>query len=392
MDELIGIALVLAGAKIGGEGAKRLVQPTILGELFTGIILGGSFLGVLERTATLDTLSDLGIILLLFLAGMGIDLKKIQEVGRVVIVDSIFDVFFAFLLGYIIGLLFGMPQISALFIGGILTATSVGITTRTLMDLGKLNTRAGATILGVAVLDDVQGIFILSILAGLATDKHLPKAADFLTLLLMIIGFFTLSILILPKMINKISKWVDKMLVDEAPLSLTVAYILLLAVLAEEIKLATIVGAFLAGVTVNLGVQYKENIFNKFNILTYGFLAPFFFVEIGLRTDVRAIFSAGILLSLAILAAAAIGKVSGCTLGSLIMGYDFADSLRVGVGMLPRAEVALITAKIGLTAGVISQGVFSSIVFMVLIMAISTPILLSRVFETPEGNVPETHA
>jgi len=381
MNDLVSIALVLIGAKLGGEFAKRIRQPVVLGELLAGIFLGGSFLGLLERTPTLDLLSDLGIILLLFLAGLGIDIERLKAVGKVVVVDSIFDVVFAFLLGYIIGLAFGMPHLQALFLGGILTATSVGITTRTLMDLGKLNTKAGATILGVAVLDDIQGIFVLSVLAGLATTSHLPTPSDFLVLLLMIIGFFTISILLVPRILEKTSGLVEAMWVDEAPLSLNIALILLFAYIAEAIGLAHIVGAFLAGVTVNLAIKYKENIFAKFNTITYGFLAPFFFVEVGVRTNIGAVLRTGFLITLAIIFAAAIGKVSGCTLGSLLMGYEKKDALRVGVGMLPRAEVALITAKIGLTAGVISQAIFSSVVVMVLVMALSTPVLLRVVFE-----------
>ncbi|RMF90355.1 MAG: cation:proton antiporter, partial [Methanobacteriota archaeon] len=335
---------MLIGAKIGGEIAKRLRQPEILGELIAGIVLGSSFLGWLERTPSLDLLSDLGIILLLFLAGLSIDLRRLRQVGKVVIVDSVFDVVFAFALGYIIGIIFGMPHLPALFLGGILTATSVGITTRTLMDLGKLNTRAGATILGVAVLDDVQGIFILSILAGLASTGHLPSIVDFLTLLFMIIGFFTIALLTIPRIIEWASPLVEGMWVDEAPLALNIAFILALAYIAQKIGLAHIVGAFLAGLIVNMGVRYKDNIFTKFNSITYGFFAPFFFVEVGVRTDVSAILRTGFLITLAIILAAAIGKVSGCTLGSLLMGYDRADAFRVGVGMLPRAEVALITA------------------------------------------------
>ena len=385
MNDLINIALVLTGAKLGGEATKRFGQPVILGELLAGIVLGGSFLGILERTPILDTLSDLGIILLLFLAGLGINIEKMKEVGKVVIVDSIFDVVFAFILGYIIGLAFGMPTLTALFLGGILTATSVGITTRTLMDLGKLNTKAGTTILGVAVMDDIQGIFILSILAGLATTNQLLSVTEFLTLLFMIIGFFTISLLLVPKLVTIAAGLIDKMWVDEAPMALTISFILILSFIAKEIGLAYIVGAFMAGVTLNLGVKYKENVSTKFNTITYGFLAPFFFVEIGLRTDISAILQTGFLLTLAIIVAAAVGKISGCTLGSLIMGYDRRDAFRVGIGMLPRAEVALITAEIGLTAGVIPPNVFSSIVVMVLVLALSTPLLLRAVFEEPDA-------
>ncbi|GBE17897.1 MAG TPA: cation:proton antiporter [Euryarchaeota archaeon] len=385
MNDLINIALVLTGAKLGGEATKRFGQPVILGELLAGIVLGGSFLGILERTPVLDTLSDLGIILLLFLAGLEINIEKMKEVGKVVMVDSIFDVVFAFILGYIIGLAFGMPTLTALFLGGILTATSVGITTRTLMDLGKLNTKAGTTILGVAVMDDIQGIFILSILAGLATTNQLLSVTEFLTLLFMIIGFFTISLLLVPKLVTIAAGLIDKMWVDEAPMALTISFILILSFIAKEIGLAYIVGAFMAGVTLNLGVKYKENVSTKFNTITYGFLAPFFFVEIGLRTDISAILQTGFLLTLAIIVAAAVGKISGCTLGSLIMGYDRRDAFRVGIGMLPRAEVALITAEIGLTAGVIPPNVFSSIVVMVLVLALSTPLLLRAVFEEPDA-------
>ncbi len=381
MNDIATIALVLIGARIGGEIAKRARQPVILGELITGILLGSSFLGVIERTPALDLLSDLGIIFLLFLAGLEIDTKRLKSVGKVVVVDSIFDVVFAFLLGYSIGLLFHMPHLSALFLGGILTATSVGITTRTLMDIGKLDTKAGTTIIGVAVLDDVQGIFVLSILAGIATNNQIPSLNSFLTLLFMIVGFFTILLFVLPRIIEKANVLIEKMWVEEASFSLTIALILLVSFIAEEIGMAHIVGAFAIGLSMNLAIKYKENILTKFNTVTYGFLAPFFFVEVGLRTDVSAVLKTGFLITLAIILAAAIGKISGCTLGSFIMGYSKKDSFRVGLGMLPRAEVALITAKIGLTAEVITQGIFSSVVLMVLVMALATPPLVSRIFQ-----------
>ncbi len=384
MDELLAIAIVLAGAKIAGEIAKRARQPSIIGEIGVGIILGGSMLNILEMDSALNLLSELGIILLLFLAGVSIDAERLKSVGSVVLVDSFFDVIFAFSLGYLIGLLFGLSQMTALFLGGILTATSVGITTRTLMDIGKLDTKAGMTILGVAVLDDIQGIFILSILVGMATTGTTPHLSEFVILLLMVVGFFAILLTIGPRFVGFMENVASSMRIDEAPFALTLVFLFSLAYVAEQIHLAHIVGAFAAGFVINMGTHYHEAITEKFTPITYGFLAPFFFVGVGIRTDLSAIFHTGFLITIAIVIAAFIGKISGCALGCSIMGYDKRDSFRVGFGMIPRAEVALITATIGRKAGIISPELFSSIVVMVLVCALSAPVLVQWAFRGAE--------
>ncbi|MFQ6136428.1 MAG: cation:proton antiporter [Candidatus Hydrothermarchaeales archaeon] len=384
MNELLAIAIVLAGAKIAGEIAKRAHQPSIIGEIVTGIILGGSMLNILEMDTALNLLSELGIILLLFLAGISIDVDRLKSVGSVVLVGSLFDIVFAFLLGYFIGLLFGFSQMTALFLGGILTATSVGITTRTLMDIGKLDTKAGMTILGVAVLDDIQGIFVLSILAGMATTGTTPPLSEFVILILMVVGFFAILLTIGPGIMGFMETVVNSMRIDEAPFALTLVFLFSLAYVAEQIRLAHIVGAFAAGLVINMGTHYHEAIAEKFTPITYGFLAPFFFVGVGLKTDLSAILHTGFLITIGIVLAAFVGKISGSTLGCSIMGYDKKDSFRVGFGMIPRAEVCLITATIGLEAGIISPELFSSVVVMVLVCALSAPVLVKWAFKGEE--------
>lgn len=383
MNELLAIAIVLAGAKIAGEIAKRAHQPSIIGEIVVGIVLGGSMLNILEMDSALNLLSELGIILLLFLAGVSIDVDRLKSVGSVVLVDSFFDVIFAFLLGYFIGLLFGFSHMTALFLGGILTATSVGITTRTLMDIGKLDTKAGMTILGVAVLDDIQGIFILSILAGMATTGTTPPLSEFVILILMVVGFFGILLTFGPRFIGFMETVVNSMRIDEAPFAFALVFLFSLAYVAEEIRLAPIVGAFAAGVVINMGTHYHEAITEKFTPITYGFLAPFFFVGVGLRTNLSVLHT-GFLITTAIVIAAFVGKISGCTLGCSIMGYDKKDSIRVGFGMIPRAEVALITATIGLEAGIVSPELFSSVIVMVLVCALSAPVLVKWAFRDEE--------
>lgn len=378
------VIVALLAAKIGGEVAERFRQPSVLGELLAGLVMGGSVLGILQPTEILEIFAELGIILLLFMAGLEIDTKGLKAVGKTVGVASFFEVVFTMSAGYIVGKFFGFTDLQALFLGGTLSATSVGITTRTLMDIGKLNTKPGISILGVAVLDDIVGIFILSVLVAMAKFGGLPPVSDLIQLLAVTITFFALAFFLGRRLVTYSSRYIRRMHVDEAGLALTLVFILTLSVLAQEVKLAYIIGAFLSGLIISSSLEDTEEIKTAFRPMTQGFMAPIFFILVGLKTDLHVMSTASIF-AVAIIIAVFVGQIGGGALGSYITGYSLPDSLRVGMGLLPKAEVVLIMATIGVNNGIFDTTIFSSIVVMAIFCAVTTPPLLKYAFRGVEA-------
>ncbi len=396
---LLYLAIFLIVAKAGGMLAAKFRQPGVLGELIAGIIIGPFVAGWISQQLFgvplfidlnspagefVSVCADIGIILLLFLAGLSIDVDEFKKSEKSATLVAVTGVVTAFLLGFGVAFLLNWTLIQAAFMGAVLVATSVGITVRTLMDVHRLHTRVGMTILGAAVLDDIIGIVILSVLAGLAFGglTFLGLAEN----LALVIIFFLTIIYVGFKTLPRVLTFVGRLHVEEVTLSIALAIVFLIGAFAEKVSVAAITGAFIAGVVISKA-PVAGSLRAKISTIGYGFFIPFFFVEMGTRTDFGAL--AGVFfLALALVGIAIFAKIIGCGIGAFIGGFSGRDSLRVGIGMMPRAEIALVIAAIGTEAGIIDSALLSITVMIVLVTTLITPILVKIAFRgAPPGRV-----
>ena len=396
---LIGVAVMLVLAKIGGELFERMRQPAVLGELVAGIVLGNlAILGFggaesLKTSATIAALAELGVIILLFEVGLESDLKEMVEVGWSSLLVAVLGVVAPFFLGWMVSAYFipEAPQLAHVFIGAILCATSVGITARVFKDLGKLNTREARIILGAAVIDDVLGLLILAIVAG-----AIRAAATGVALSMIDVGFIALkslvflagSILIGHYVMPRVLRGAGRFETRGVLLTLAISFCLALAWAASIAGLAPIVGAFAAGLILDevhyqpAGGRNERDLADLLHPVST-VLVPIFFVLMGLKVDLRLFTRVEILgFALALTLAAIVGKQI-CALGATERGLN---RLAIGLGMIPRGEVGLIFAGIGATLmlpstngvsePVITSAVFGVVVIMVITTTLITPLAL----------------
>lgn len=390
---LLYLAIFLAVAKLGAVVAAKIRQPGVFGELIAGIMIGPFVAGKLSQqlfgTALfidptspagefMSVFADIGIILLLFLAGLSIDIEDFKKSEKAATIVAILGVVVAFLFGFGIAIFFGWDITKAAFVGAVLTATSVGITVRSLMTIHILHTRVGMTILGAAVIDDVIAIIILSVLASFAFGglSFLGLAGN----LALITFFFVLVIYIGFKTFHHILTFVGKLHVEEVTLSIALALVFLIGALAEKVQIAAITGAFIAGLIMSRA-PVAGSLRTKVSTMGYGLFIPLFFVEMGVRTDLQELAGVGAVLALVLVGAAIISKIVGCGGGALASGFGGKDSLRVGIGMIPRAEVALVIAAIGFKTGIIGPELLSITVLIVLVTTLITPLLIQQAFK-----------
>jgi len=388
---LLGLVIILAAAKLGGEFFERIGQPAVLGELIFGMaignlgLLGYSGLGFLPTDRGLEILAQLGVILLLFQVGLESNVEEMLSVGWSSLLVAVLGVIAPFFLGWGVSA-WVLPQEDTLvhvFIGATLCATSVGITARVLSDLGKLSSRESKIILGAAVIDDVLGLVILSVVAGTITAANTGGSLDALKAAAIVgkaLAFLAGAILIGGWLSKKVFRLAGFLRVQGMLLALSLAACFLLAYLADRIGLAAIVGAFAAGLILDgvhyrdLGERTKHSIEELIQPIA-GFLVPIFFVLMGARVDLST-FGRGTVLGFAALLslAAILGKMI-CAAGVLERGRD---RLSVAVGMVPRGEVGLIFAGVGaqlLLRGerVISPPIYAAAVVMVIVTTLITP-------------------
>jgi Kef-type K+ transport system membrane component KefB len=363
-------------AKLGGDLASRCNQPPVLGQLLAGLLLGilvRPFVGPELQTSDSEVglLANLGVVLLMFLAGLETDWDQLLATGRAAFVAASLGVVVPLVGGYLLAVFFGLAPIQALFVGVILTATSVSISAQTLMELGSLQTMEGATILGAAVIDDVIGLVVFSLvvaLTGTAGGGSLSLLAVWL------VAFFVISAILLPRVIDRILPLAERLRGSETLLGIGVGIALLWGAAAERAGLAAITGAYVAGLLINRHNAY-EQMTERARVLAYGFFVPIFLVKTGMDARVDALGPAlGFVLATTLVAVVA--KVVGCGLGARVCGLTNHQSLVVGVGMISRGEVALVVATLALAAGAITQDVFAASVVVVVATTLVTPPLL----------------
>jgi len=370
---LLPLAIILVGAKLAGLVSQRAGLPGVFGKLLVGLALGPSLLGWIVPDDTLRLMAEVGVILLMFLAGLETDTREMRRVGVSALLAAVGGVVLPFLGGTVVARLFGLAWVPSLFVGTLLTATSVSISARVLQELGRLRTREGTTILGAAVIDDVLGLVVLSLVVGLAggTDAVWPLVKMVLFLVVALAGGRYL--------VPQLSNWLKGHPAHEVGLAVVISLVLAYAWAAEELGgVAAITGAYLAGLLVGR-TEIHTWVHEDVSAVGYGFFIPVFFVVIGLDVHAQHLAAAPIF-TLLLLAVAVAGKVVGCGLGARAGGCTGEESVRVGVGMIARGEVALVVATLGLQAGVIDEALFATSIVMALATTLITPLLLKLAY------------
>jgi len=376
---LVTVALAFVAAKVGGELAGRLGTATLLGEIAAGAALGPHGLGLLREDAVLTAFSDLGVVVLLFAVGLETDFARLRAVGARGVFVGTAGIVLPFLLGAALMLALGYDTLSALFVGTALVATSVGITARVLAELGLLGRTESLIILAAAVADDVLGLLVLAAVTSFAHGLDIPR--------LVILALETLAFIAILLTIGRVGvrhhgERAARLRIAHGPLSFALAVLLGLSVLAGVIGLAAIVGAFLAGLLI---AEMSDEFELKRDVgAIQALLVPFFFVLTGARFDLGGLRDPGILaLAGAITLLAILTKLVGC--GLAMYGTSLRSAVMVGVGMVPRGEVGLVVASIGLTAGVINGTLYAAILLMVAATTVLAPALIGPVFRRLGG-------
>lgn len=411
---LLLLTIIILAAKAAGAISVRYGQPAVFGEILIGLLLGPTALNLLHiwpfssssesLITSIKDFSEIGVILLMFVAGLETDLGEMKRVGRVAFWTAVGGVLVPFFGGAAASRAFDLSWTESFFIGAVLTATSVSISAQTLLELKQIKSKEGSTILGAAVIDDVLGIIVLSVVvafttAGASGDSAatLPtivaatffdsnKTAEILSVFIFMISFFIASIWFGAKYFDRLLEKASKIPASQAILAMTVALVFFYAFLAQYIgQVAAITGSYIAGVLCTR-TRFKKQIDEGIHPLTYSILVPVFFISIGLEADGRSIVgNSGMLaIMLVILGVAILGKILGCGAFARVSGFNNIESLRVGVGMVSRGEVGLIVAGVGLANRVIDQNVFSIMVIMVLVTTMITPLMLRYVFPRAE--------
>ncbi|WP_410988228.1 cation:proton antiporter [Bacillus cereus] len=368
------IALILLSTKLAGDLSVRLGQPSVLGKLIVGIVIGPAVLGWIENSELLTQLSNVGVILLMFMAGLETDLEELNANRNSSLAIALGGIILPFVGGYVSGLVMGMEQGNAVFLGLLLCATSVSISVQTLRDLGKMKTRESTTMLGAAVFDDILVVILLAFaMSFLGTDD-----VNLTMVILKKVVFFASIILIGWKGVPAIMRWLSPLRVSESIVSAALIICFSFAYFGELLGIAGIIGAFAAGIAISQ-TNYKHEVEKKVEPIAYAMFVPVFFVSIGMNITFDGIGNQ-IWFILALTVIAVLTKLIGCGLGARMTGFDAKSSAIIGAGMVSRGEVALIIAGTGLSSGLLAQDYFTAIVIVVILTTMITPPMLKYTF------------
>ncbi|WP_242214222.1 cation:proton antiporter [Bacillus cereus group sp. BfR-BA-01383] len=368
------IALILLSTKLAGDLSVRLGQPSVLGKLIVGIVIGPAVLGWIENSELLTQLSNVGVILLMFMAGLETDLDELNANRNSSLAVALGGIILPFVGGYVSGLVMGMEQGNAVFLGLLLCATSVSISVQTLRDLGKMKTRESTTMLGAAVFDDILVVILLAFaMSFLSTDD-----VNLTMVILKKVVFFASIILIGWKGVPAIMRWLSPLRVSESIVSAALIICFSFAYFGELLGIAGIIGAFAAGIAISQ-TNYKHEVEKKVEPIAYAMFVPVFFVSIGMNITFDGI-GDQVWFILALTVIAVLTKLIGCGFGARMTGFDAKSSAIIGAGMVSRGEVALIIAGTGLSSGLLAQDYFTAIVIVVILTTMITPPMLKYTF------------
>ena len=384
------LAIIIFAAKVMGLLAKKLKAPQVVGEILAGLLLGPSVLGFVEQTDFLLKMAEIGVILLMFSAGLGTDLKDLLKTGPIAILIAIVGVFVPLVGGFLLySAFYGFSEVGSLeffkavFIGVIMTATSVSITVQTLRELGHLKGKIGTLILSAAIIDDVIGIIVLTFVIGFRDTSSNPLNVVISTVL-----FFAFSIVI-GFILYKIFKVLDKRYPHQRRIPIMgLCLCFALSYIAEVyFGIADITGAYVAGIIL-CNLRDSDYIAEKMDINSYMLFGPVFFASIGLKTRFDGFTVSLLIFSLAFVVVAMITKIIGCGLIARLCKNNWRDSFKVGVGMMTRGEVALIVAQKGLAVGLLSPEYFASVILLIICSSVITPIVMKLLYkgEKPTDN------
>jgi Kef-type K+ transport system membrane component KefB len=388
---LLAFAIVISAAKLGGWLLNRLGQPPVLGELLVGLLLGPSVLNLfaspyfaeVHTVETLREFGELGVLFLMFAAGLEIQLADLVRSGKPAAYTGVLGVIVPILFSLGIIPLFGYTLEQAFFIGIVLAATSVSISAQTLMELGYLRSREGLILLGAAVVDDVLAVAVLSAFVAIVTSGSAAIVGSIwvvLRMLLFLMGAFWISRWLLPRLAGRVAS----LPISEAVMSLVVVSIMLLAWASEAIGgVAAITGAFIAGLAFSTSAE-KSRIDEGIHTFNYAFFVPLFMVSIGLAADARALSAGDLGFTVVLCVVAVVSKLLGAGAGAKSGGTTWREALRIGSGMVSRGEVGLIVAGVGVSSGVIQADVFTVTVIVVIVTTLLTPPLLRWTFQSKE--------
>ncbi len=384
------LAIIVIAAKFMGIVARKLKAPQVVGEIVAGLLIGPCVLGIVQQSDFLVQMAEIGVILLMFSAGLETNLKDLLKTGPIALLIACAGVFVPLVGGTLLYMgFYGVAPwgsekfFTAVFIGVIMTATSVSITVQSLKELGKLKGKVGTTILSAAIIDDVIGIIVLTFVIAFKNPETKPSSVVINTLLFfafaLVVGFIS----------YKIFKWVDNRYPHTRRIPIAgLAYCLALSYIAESyFGIADITGAYVAGIIL-CSIRDSEYIAEKMDINSYMLFGPVFFASIGLKTNIDNINGDILLFSIGFVIVALITKIIGCGIVSRLCRFNTMDSLKIGIGMMTRGEVALIVSQKGLAVGLLSPVYFTSVILLIIVSSISTPILLKLLFNKEDAGDP----
>ena len=376
------LAIIIIAAKLFGILARKCKAPQVVGEIIAGLLIGPSILGLVDQSDFILQMAEIGVILLMFSAGLETDLKELMKTGPIAALIACAGVFIPLVLGALYYMVFygfapwGSNEFyEAVFIGTILTATSVSITVQSLKEMGKLKGRVGTTILSAAIIDDVIGIIVLTFVIVFKNPDSKPSTVVVNTILFFVlavgVGFIS----------YKIFKWIDKRYPHTRRIPIAgLAYCFIMSYVAEQyFGIADITGAYVAGIIL-CSINDSEYIERKIDINSYMLFGPVFFASIGLKTDLNDVTGGILLFAVGFVIVGLISKIIGCGLMARICRFKGQDALKIGVGMMTRGEVALIVAQKGLSMNLIDPVYFTAVILLIIVSSISTPIVLKFLY------------
>ncbi len=391
------LAIIIIFAKIFGLIAKKLKAPQVVGQIAAGLIIGPSMLGLVQQSDFLSMMAEIGVVLLMFSAGLETNLKELVKTGPVALTIACAGVFVPLVMGWALyGVFFGFAPFGSdeffrgVFIGTIMTATSVSITVQTLRELGHLKGRVGTIIMSAAIIDDVIGIIVLTFVIGFRSADAKPAVVAIKTLL------FILFSVVVGFLIYMLFKALDKHSLHHRRIPIFgLALCFIMAFCAEKFfGIADITGAYVAGIIL-CNLRDAEYIAGKMDISSYMLFGPVFFASIGLKTSFDGFTLNLLWFSLAFVAVALIAKVIGCGLMAKVWKFNNKESLKIGVGMMTRGEVALIVAQKGLAVNMVEPAYFTSVILLILCSSVVSPILLKLLYrgeDKPDHITPSGHS
>lgn len=388
------MAIILLSTKILGIATKKIHLPQVVGALLAGIILGPSCLGLIEITDFIKKTAEIGVIMLMFTAGIDTDMKDLKETGGKAFVIACFGVAVPLLFcGALYFFFFErsadfMGVLKAAFVGMVFAATSVGITVETLNELGKLKTKTGATLLSAAIIDDILGIVLLSVLTGLSGRGEAgAEGGEGVLLVAAKILLFFVFVFVVGFVTKKIFERISEKHYQSRRIAIwALAFCFVMSFCAEVFfGVADITGAFFAGLILCNLTKSRQYVAKKVTVTSYMLFTPVFFASVGMRTDLKTMNFGILLFALILIVLTVLSKILGCGLGARVCGSKKHEALVIGIGMVARSEVALMVAQKGIDAGMIDPKMLPAIILSVICSALVTPILLkAAVSKSPE--------